>query len=524
MKPLWILLLLLPVLATAETHVLARVPLSGPHAMLRIARTGIPLDDGVQRTPEGLVLVLSESEMARLLAAGFRPEILRADLESYYASRLQTPGQAPLSTTQMGGFYTFAEVLQKLQSYRQRYKNLVSAPIQIGRSLEGRPIFAVKISDHPGLDEQDEPEVLFTALHHAREPESLSCLLYFMEHLLQGYGKVPEVTYLVDHRQLWFVPVVNPDGYVYNELTNPSGGGLWRKNRRSNANGSYGVDLNRNYGYMWGFDDFGSSSLGEDETYRGASAFSEPETQAIKNFVEKHNFVTVLNYHSFHNALIFPWGYQNAPTPHQRIFRDLSHYMTRLNHYLTGTSFQVLQYITNGEACDWMYGSSPLKDRTLAMVTEAGGQLDGFWPAPERIVPIARENYESSLSLAWAAGGYPVVWEWKTADASAATNGMVQPGFTYSLILTMRNLGIREGLKDITVSVTSPTTAAIVRPSTASFGDVDPLKIRKRGDIRIQISARAKINQQIPLVLWFESGGIRLRKETLKLTVLQNTP
>src|SRR5690606_2209606 len=114
------------------------------------------------------------------------------------------------------------------------------------------------ISDQPDVD-QDEPEVLYDALHHAREPASLSQLIFYMWYLLENYGTNDEVTYLVDSTEMYFVPCVNPDGYVYNWNNHPTGGGMWRKNRRVNGNGTFGVDLNRNYGHEWGYNNTGSS-------------------------------------------------------------------------------------------------------------------------------------------------------------------------------------------------------------------------------------------------------------------------
>src|SRR5690606_8892087 len=126
---------------------------------------------------------------------------------------------------------------------------------------------------------------------HAREVITPEVLIYIMRYLTNNYGIDPQVTYLVDNRELFFSTVVNPDGYYYDEVIEPDGGGLWRKNRRNNGDGSYGIDLNRNFGYQWGYDDEGSSPDGSDETYRGASAFSEPETQRLRDFMISRNFV-----------------------------------------------------------------------------------------------------------------------------------------------------------------------------------------------------------------------------------------
>src|SRR5690606_27290450 len=152
--------------------------------------------------------------------------------------------------------------------------------------------------DHPGVDE-GEPEALYTGVHHAREPGSMMAVLYFMYYLAEQYETNPEVRDLVDERRLFFVPVVNPDGYVVNETTDPDGGGMWRKNLRDNGDGSFGVDVNRNYGYEWGYDDVGSSPLPGSETYRGPAPFSEPEIVALRDFLEGGRRVSMaFNYHT----------------------------------------------------------------------------------------------------------------------------------------------------------------------------------------------------------------------------------
>ena len=131
--------------------------------------------------------------------------------------------------------------------------------------------------------------------------------------LTDGYGTDPEATFLVNEREIWFVPVVNPDGYVWNEVTDPSGGGLWRKNRRDNPSTCEGVDINRNYGYQWGGS--GASPDECDETYRGTAAWSEPETRAVRDFVSSRRFVTADSYHSNAALVLYPWGYTVAPPP-----------------------------------------------------------------------------------------------------------------------------------------------------------------------------------------------------------------
>ena len=141
-----------------------------------------------------------------------------------------------------------------------------------------------------------------------------------MYYLLENYGTNPEVTYLVDNRELYFVPVFNPDGYAYNEQISPNGGGMWRKNRRDNGSGIFGVDMARNFGYMWGYDNLGSSPTPSAIDYRGTGPFSEPETQAIREFCIEHNFLTSCTYHTYWNIIFPPWGYNLEQTPDSTIF------------------------------------------------------------------------------------------------------------------------------------------------------------------------------------------------------------
>jgi carboxypeptidase T len=308
----------------------------------------------------------------------------------------------------MGGYYTFDEVVAKLDEMRSTYPNLITAKQSIGHSLENRNIWMVKISDNPDVDE-DEEEIFYFALQHSSEPQGMASIVYFMFFLLESYGKDPTVTYLVNNRELYFVPVVNPDGYVYNQTTNPNGGGRWRKNRRNNGDGSFGVDINRNFDYKWGYDDVGSSPQPSNEHYRGAGPASEPETQAIQSFVVSRHFTASFNYHSYGDSFIFPWGYlPDFFTPDHPAFVALATEMSRFNHYRHGTSNETVGYTVNGSSNDWLYGEQTLKGKIYALTAEVGNIFrDGFWPYPGRIIPLAQGNIYNNLVLAWGTQGAP---------------------------------------------------------------------------------------------------------------------
>ncbi|HSE41948.1 MAG TPA: M14 family metallopeptidase, partial [Acidobacteriota bacterium] len=491
-----------------EKYQLVQIEIPDRFTWQELAQLGIALEEGI-RFHEGKVdLILNTDEVKRIQESGFRFLVLRSDMESFFRGRLSARAEDDFARGSMGGFHTFTEALKVLQDFRRNYKELISAPIEIGRSIEGHPIFAFRISDNADVNE-NEPEVLYTALHHAREPQSLMTLLYFMEKLLQGYGKNQEITFLIDNRQLWFIPVVNPDGYIYNEEVSPAGGGLWRKNRRRNSDGSLGVDLNRNYSFKWGYDNFGSSPRTADETYRGTGAFSEPETTAIRDFVKSRKFVLNLNYHSYRDFLIYPWGYKDEETPHAQVFKEYATWMTRINRYGLGTSFQTLGYLTNGEADDWFYGDLNRKNRVLSMTPEVGGFEENFWPSPNRIKPLAQENFQANLALAWLAGGYIVTKQTRV-------KGLIQPGEPTNIYITLRNMGYREKVSNISVKLRTLSRGVAVTSPNANYGTLKPFQNTER-NFRIVFASLGNIPQPVQFEVLISSNGTVLRKDNLSL-------
>ncbi len=370
------------------------VPLSGPAALQDLAELGIDLDPcGMTLEEGGLRMPLQEQEVGQLVRAGFLPQVLQADLEAHYASRLG-------ASRDFGAYFTVSEGYSAIWQLHNDYPGLVAAPDTIGYSLEGNPILAVKLSDNPELEE-DEPELLYTSLIHAREAITLSQLLDFATHLCENYGSDDRVTHLVDNREFWFVPVVNPDGVLYNEQIAPGGGGLWRKNRRDNGDGTIGVDLNRNFGFMWGFDDFGSSPFGNDATFRGSGPFSEPALQVLRDFVGQREFRMALNYHSYSNLYLHPWDFEESypPTADLEFFRDLCHTMADHNGYAVGTAWELL-YPVNGAAGDWFYGDTLHHEKCFSITPEVGSSSDGFWPQESRIPALLAASLEPNLRFA----------------------------------------------------------------------------------------------------------------------------
>ena len=232
-----------------------------PSNIAIVASQGIPLDHIGGKRGVYIDLTCTKNQTTYLLSKGLELDILVPDLTSFYKERNRPAVSRNFPLGSMQGNYTWDELNNRFDELLNLYSNIISERLVIGQSVEGRDIWAFKISDNPNVDE-DEPEVLYTSLIHAREPLSMMNLFYFAQKLAEGYNSDEEFTYLVNNREMWFVPVVNPDGYVFNEQIEPFGGGMHRKNRRNTncGNGTTrGVDLNRNFAFGWGANNTGSS-------------------------------------------------------------------------------------------------------------------------------------------------------------------------------------------------------------------------------------------------------------------------
>ncbi len=263
-------------------------------------------------------------------------------------------------------------------SLAENYSDLSDTPVSMGQSYEGRDIYFIEMtSPVSGY----KPPIYFTSLIHAREPGGNSVLIDFAMWLTSNYdGGDTRAAYILDNSTVYFVPVANPDGYVYNM---PNGG-----NQRKNMNFTLGdgVDLNRNWGYMWGYDDSGSSPNPGDETYRGTSAFSEPETQVQREFLIDLEPIAAMNYHTYGGMLLYPWGYEDILAPDNDLFVGWAEAMTAVNDYAYGTAWQIL-YNVNGENNDWAYSATDVP-RMYAMTPEVDDA--GFWGSQNDTTEIER--------------------------------------------------------------------------------------------------------------------------------------
>lgn len=390
-----ICLCLLTVLANPtsarETVSLIRVEFDHPDQIVRLLQLDL---DIVYRSPQDYHLLVTQAELNLLVQEGFAIAVIHEDA---VAANQQSMARA----ADWGLYMTLDEIDSYIDSLIAARPDLISNKVSLGQTIEGRDIWAFKLSDNPNVDE-DEPELFLNACHHAREVITPMVLRGFVNYLLSNYDSNPVITDLVDSRELWIVMVVNPDGYFHNEVIEPAGGGLWRKNRRDNNDGTFGVDLNRNYSYKWGYDNNGSSSSGGSNVYRGTGPFSEPETEAIRDFIISRKFEIVVNYHSYGNLILWPWGYFDGYTDDNDIFAALGDSLMVRTGYTPGPGW--ILYNVNGDADDWNYGALPGGRKIFPFTFEVGNSFQGFWPDQSDIDMLVNTNIFSSLFLLQVAG------------------------------------------------------------------------------------------------------------------------
>jgi carboxypeptidase T len=256
------------------------------------------------------------------------------------------------------------EVSAFLKEMHFRFPHLTQLKV-IGYSLEGREILAIKISDNAEMDEL-EPVMLVNGMHHAREVMTPEVTTDMVEYLLQNYGQVDKVTQWVNETEIWIVPMLNVDGN--NKMWN--GNSMWRKNTRN----GHGVDINRNYPHGWNSCN-GSSSSRYAQDYRGTEPASEPETQAMMNFVASIKPVFNISYHSYSELVIYPFGCRPKKTPTGEAVEEIGKQIASKLDYRPGTAWELL-YNADGGDIDWMYA----EHQVIPYVIEVNSTNEGFHP------------------------------------------------------------------------------------------------------------------------------------------------
>jgi hypothetical protein len=388
-------------------------------------------------------LIVSEDQRIDLQKHGYDVKPVIPDFTAYTEGVLNEP--------YFSHFHSSDRILAELQQMVADHPDK-AALYDIGDSYNkihgtgGHDIWALKISDNVAVDEPDEADALFMANIHAREIITPEIVMYFAHYLLDEYDRNPYIGHLVDNREIWLVPLINPDGHerVFSGDINAVLTSIdyadpvyWRKNMSDNNNNGFfdavadGVDLNRNFGYQFGFDNIGSSPSIYSDVYRGPYAFSEPESQVIRDFVEQHSFVTSLSFHSFGQYWLYPWGYErlNPPQPDLASFQALGDSCVHYNGYEAGNYYTGTIYQTNGDTDDWLYGIHDV----FAFTPEVGSTSQGrFWPDTTVISTLILENLGPCIYMAYAAGEEPLVScqrlpDFETAQDSYPLKAMIRP-------------------------------------------------------------------------------------------------
>ncbi len=483
---------------------LVRIRLGDGLALSDLLRGGFDVV-GVQGEESASILQWPKDD-ARIAALGGRIEVIdehpgltqaeaaRADV-AQRVSRLgaQTQRTAPrrvvstesrgsltapptFGTGSLGGYWGTGEIEQKLDALvANDTQDLVADQVDvIGLSRQERPIWGLEIGKHV-VGPDTRPVVFLNSLTHSREPGGMQTLFLFIDDILSRYGADPDATYLLDHRRIYICPLVNPDGYAVNEAQYAQNAtfGFWRKNTRdNNANtiidANDGVDINRNFGFQWAFDDVGSSPSISDDTYRGPSAFSEPETQVQRDLIASLHPVTGLSFHTYQDILVHPWGYTNTPTLDAAAFHEWDDLLTRFNAYQSGTPGPIL-YQVNGDINDWCYGDTLTKPRSFSWTPEIGADSDGFWPTLSRVAVLAAENMHMCYTVAAIAG--PAV----RADGVTVLQGTLNVGGFGRVSVAARHVGATGTAGPGLAATLTPIDAGIqMLQSTVSYPTLSP--------------------------------------------------
>ena len=397
----------------------------------------------------------------------------------------------------MGGCYTISEVeaeLDQMRAYSQSNSlDIVSVKQDAspsGQTTWGNPsgtitnngltytgqgtsrwdpqtIYYIRITGNESTTaEGTKPQLLFTSMIHSREVNALMGNMYFMWYLIENYNTDPAIQELVDNNELYFIPVVNPDGLRWNEHVSPSGGAMQRKNLRPNTGGTgntsvnRGVDLNRNFDYFWGTAGTGSSGTPTSDSYRGPSRASEPETQIIVDFTLARNFKTAIWNHTFANSIPHPYGGNPSfVSGMEDEMHGMHEDMTKYNRYVSGATIFTP---ANGIADDWMVGgavdgngSTGSGQGILATTPEHGGT--GFWPSTGDIIPIAKRSVRISLAGAYYGGKYAKFHDLTQSDITSLSS---------NLDFGIERVGQTASDFTLTLTPISANITSIVSPST----------------------------------------------------------
>ncbi|MCK6483055.1 MAG: dockerin type I domain-containing protein [Phycisphaerae bacterium] len=354
------------------------------------------LDADVWSHGEGIGLVdvrVTPGQRDALDAAGLSYETLIDDVGALM--RAQAEGFEPRGAPPFGDYGDFATLVAHMNALVAARPDLAQI-VSLGNTIEGRPIWMIHV--HGPNAPPNRPAVFYNGCQHAREWVSPPVVLYLADYLVNNYDTDPAIPPLLERVSFYLAPIVNSDGYVFSWTNNR----LWRKNRRPNAGGTFGVDLNRNWGNHWGNNNGSSGSPGSD-TYRGTAAFSEPETAALRDFFLAHPEIRAyIDFHSYSQLTMWPWGWTSTPSPADAAYREDGRPMRDAilapfgTVHLLGPVYTTI-YPVSGGSIDWTYGDAGVY--SYAWELRDSGQFGFLLPAVQ-ILPTCIENLPAAIYLA----------------------------------------------------------------------------------------------------------------------------
>lgn len=369
-------------------------------------RTGVGATADYRVSPDGL---------AAIRRAGMTHEILIPDLQALLDAEAVRLAEARDAAPAAAGddpsrwyleYRDTDEVVARLFELAVLRPDLVT-PFTVGPSLLGEPVYGIRISTVPA-DVSTLPGVFIHGCQHAREWISVMVTMYLADALVRRAGSDPEIDEALSAVEFFLVPIVNPDGYRHSWGPDR----LWRKNRRDNGGGSFGVDTNRNWGYQWGGE--GSSGNPASLTYRGTAPFSEPETANLRDFVLANpRIVSHIDVHSYGQFVLQPWGWTTDLPSDHLVYDVLGQAIVDAIGDAGGAPFThgptaSTLYVASGGAADWTVGDRDIAGLTIEL-RDTG--TFGFILPPDRIIPSGEEMLPAFLDLArWSARPAAIAW------------------------------------------------------------------------------------------------------------------
>lgn len=452
-----------------------------------------------------LLLVTDAEQLARIRDRGLETAVTWADLDEKFELLTGVDPRDPGRFQDFGYYHTYWEMRDSVAVFAASHPEICSL-FSIGKTSQGRDILCLKISDNAAVEE-DEPACYFSGATHGNEPMGTSIVIAFAQDILSGYGTDPVSTWLVDNREIYVVPILNPDCSVF--CSDSAGANIyWRKNRRVVQPPHVGVDPSRNHAYKWGYDDVGSSPNPGNHAYRGPFPWSDAEAAAARDLAAAHRFRTEQDFHCFGGYNAYPWGYTYASPPEQALLQEMVDTFQMYNGYhdtLTGQASHIL-YLCNGIQLDWGLSDTAGKFVTYAFTIEADSWFWACWNDSVRHQQECDWNVPTLYYLARVAGVYfdPVA---AAVDDTVLGNssGRLDPGETAGLWFTIRNRAVHpiDSAYNISAKLVSLDTLITVLDSVKSFPDV-----RRRSDVDnradqflVRASDFAQAGDTIPLRL-----------------------